>query len=277
MQENHFPIGETVSKDEAIKRFDLRKETPFENPELAYKILIPKTWVAETIYAQSKDLEIDKLKPLGIYKGPAKGGANPFVQIQATRLTREVSAANWLRLYAILTNRKMIAAKSISAHFADCVMGYDIEGAKFMARATALINGDRLFYLANLAIAGIYEEYKETFGVCVVSFNLQNPFQNPNIEKQAGYSLKEIVRFRYPVSWKYREATETPDGKEGVDILNVDPDNNIIGKIRVKSVEKRVARNVDTEIEAVLEEYKESSIMPGELIETINIEIGGTV
>lgn len=274
MERNYFPTGETLSKDEVKRQFDLIKETPFDNEKLAYKILMPKGWVGETILAPSKDLNTEKLKPLGIYKGPDKGGANPFVQIQAIQLTREITAANWLRHYAMVTDRKMIAIKPLSVHFADCVMEYTIDGAKFIGRATALINSNRLFFLLTLALADLYEEYEETFGVCIVSFGLQNLSRDQSIEKHLPYELKGIVRFRYPESWKYREITETPEGKEAVDLFNFDPDNNICGKIRVKSVEKRVSTGVDSQIEDTLEEYREANITPGELVEVVNVEIG---
>lgn len=271
---DYFPIGKNFSREELTREFDLVRETPYENQELAYKILMPKTWKGEFIRAETKYLNPNTLKPLGIYKGPEQGGANPYVQIQAAQLVREITAANWLRHYAIVNDRNIIAIKPISTHFADSVMNFLIEGHKFTARSTASIDGDRVFFLLNFALESVYEKYADIFGVCVVSFNIQNPSSKQSVENHVLYDLKQIVRFRYPESWKYKEVTEAPQGKAGVDLFNYDPDGNVCGKIRVKTVDKNVSQGVETQVKDTLDEYVEANVRSSRIIENANVEIG---
>lgn len=275
MTQTDFPIGQNFSKEELKERFHLIKDTPYNNTELAYKILIPKTWESQPIRAESADLNPNTLKPLAIFKGPAKDGTNPFIQIQAVQLVREITAANWLRHYAIATERKLLAIKPISYNFADSVMEFLIEGHPFTARATASIDGDRLFFLLNLALASSYDTFAEIFGVPVVSFNLQNRSSKTSIENHAPYNVHDIVRFNCPESWKYHLITEgRPKGKEAADLFNYDPDGNVCGRMRIKTVEKNVSAGVETEIRDTMDEYEDGNVSIGSLLESIEVEIG---
>ena len=269
-----FPLGENFTQNELEHKFVLVKDEPYENPELAYKILIPKTFTPEPIKAETPELNPNTLKPLGIFKGPAENGVNPFIQIQAVQLVKEITAANWLRHYAIITNRHIDTVKPINTNLADSVMEFNIEGHLFFARITASIDGDRLFFLLNLAHESMYSSYKNIFGVSVVSFNIENRSPKPSIEKHVPYKLSEMINFKYPESWQYILLTDAPPGKSGVDLFNHDPDGNICGKIRVKTVKKKVSSRIDTQIEDTLEEYRESNVKCGELIECIDVEIG---
>ncbi len=275
MTQTEFPIGQNFSKKELKERFHLIKDMPYNNPELAYKILIPKGWESESIQAESKDLNPNTLKPLAIFKGPEHGGANPFVQIQAVQLIREITAANWLRHYAIATERKLLAIKPISDNFADSVMEFLIDGHPFTARATASIDGDRLFFMLNLALSSTYDKLAEIFGVPVVSFNLQRGSSKKSIEKHIPYNLDEIVRFNCPDSWKYRLVTEErPEGKEAADLFSHDPDGNVCGRMRVKSVERNVSSGVETQIQDTISEYRDGNVIVDDLLESVEVEIG---
>jgi len=275
MTQIDFPVGQNFSKQELKAQFHLIKSIPYNNPELAYKILIPKGWENEALQAESKDLNPNTLKPLGIFKGPAEGGANPFIQIQAVQLLREITAANWLRHYAVATERKIIAMKPVSNNFSDSIMEFQIQAYPFTARATASIDGNRLFFLLNLALSSTYPKYKEIFGVPVASFNLQKLSGKPSIEKPLSYNLKNIVRFAYPGSWQCRPLTEKrPKGKEAVDLFSYDPEGNLCGRIRVKTVEKAISKNTETQIQDTMAEYRDGNIIAGKLLESIEVEIG---
>jgi hypothetical protein len=275
MTQTDFPIGQNFSEKELKERFHLIKDMPYNNPELAYKILIPKGWESESIQAESKDLNPNTLKPLGIFKGPEDGGANPFVQIQAVQLLREITAANWLRHYAIATERELLAIKPISDRFADSVMEFSIQGHPFTARVTASIDGDRLFFLFNLALASTYPKYEEIFGVPVVSFNLQKMSGKPSIENRLSYNLNDIIRFTYPESWKYRAVTEKhPKGREAADLFSFDPDGNLCGRMRVKTVDKGFSSGVEEQIEDTLSEYGDGNVIVDDLLESVEVEIG---
>lgn len=274
MTQIDLPVGKNFSQKELTDLFFLIKDTPYDNPDLAYKILIPKTFEAEKIRSEDGLLNSINLKPLGIFRGPEEGGANPTIQIQAVQLKKEITAANWLRHYAIITDRKIPAVKPVSDNFADSLMEFLIAERKFTGRATASIDGDRLFFLLNLTLDSTYDKYKELFGVSVVSFNLQQRSLKQSIENHILYNLHDIIQFRYPESWKYRLPEDMPFGKKGIDLFNFDPDGNICGKIRVKTVEKGVSKGVDTQFKDTLDEYREAGVSKGKLLETINVEIG---
>ncbi|MBF0235747.1 MAG: hypothetical protein HQK65_22330 [Desulfamplus sp.] len=273
MKQTDLPIGDKFSEEEKIQLFFLMKDAPYNNLELAYKILVPKTFIAQEVRAETDQLNPYTLKPLGIFKGPEENNSTPVIQIQAVQLVKEITAANWLRHYSIMLKRNIISIKPISNTFADCLMEFTIEGQRFTGRATASIDGDRLFFLLNLVQEEAYPKFADLFGVSVVSFNLQQNASKPTIEKHIPFNLNNITQFNYPESWKYTLLTEAPEGKSGVDFFNFDPDGNICGKIRVKSVEKSVSSVVDDQFNDTFEEYKASNVVTDQLLEGINVEM----
>lgn len=91
-----------IQRDEQFQ--DVKKSyhrTPFGDPELEYEIFVPKDWtVPDTAPTQAgANPSIQLMADLDKFKSPVIYTMQAEVTVQSIKLTREISAANWLRNY----------------------------------------------------------------------------------------------------------------------------------------------------------------------------------
>jgi len=208
---------------------------------------------------------------LRIFKGPEDG---VLIRIHAIRLVREITAANWLRHHAIETERKILAISPISDNSADCLTEFVNKEHVFQCRAAAFIDGDRLFFIQNLARSSAYPKYEEVFGVPVMSFDISKQSGKPSVEKHIPYNSDAIVRFAYPASWKCRAAAEKRPGEKGdVDLFSIGSDGNVSGRMRIKTVEKSFSKDNEARILETIAEYRDHNVIAGGILETVEAAI----
>lgn len=259
MNENDLPRGQSLSPAELQEQFVLVEDIPFGNSQLAYRILIRRDWGFDRIIAESVDLGTTHLKPLAIFAGAPHNGVSPYLQIQALTLVREISAAHWLRHFAEITNRQIIVFAERSDQFADSVMSFQVEERVFRGRATALIDGNRLFLLFAFASEEEYTTLAEAFGVSVASFKLRNPSPQRSIELRQQFQIENVLHGQYPRSWRSRTPENTPPGKAVLDLYNFDDDGVLNGMMRIKVAEKSLA-DMSIAITQVQQEFIEGNL-----------------
>jgi len=90
-----------IQDDNAFQ--DVRKSyhrTPFGDPELEYEIFVPKDWTSvDTAPTQGGGASVQLIGNLDKYKSPVIYTMQAEVTIQSIKLTREISAGNWLKDY----------------------------------------------------------------------------------------------------------------------------------------------------------------------------------
>jgi hypothetical protein len=96
-KEDIYPI----QHDEQFQ--DVRKSyhrTPFGDPELEYEISVPKDWASvDTAPTQGGAPSVQLMGNLDKFKSPVIYTKQAVVTIQSIKLTREISAGNWLKDY----------------------------------------------------------------------------------------------------------------------------------------------------------------------------------
>lgn len=255
MTEIALPIGDKITPKELTDNFIKAQDQPYGNNSLGYSLLVPNTWNYDSsLRAETGYLNTEKLKPLAIFEKE-----NAYIQLQAIQLVREVSAAHWLRYFAVTTGRKIIELVELSPLFSDTLMTFDIEGHAFVGRLAAKIDGNRLFLVFCFAVEEAYPYLEEVFGLAISSFKLLNPSQQPTIESRQEYKLKDIVQFVCPSSWQYNYPENAPVGKHAIDLYNFDDEQALQGLIRVKAVLKSVVTNSDQLVKDTIIEFSEAN------------------
>ncbi len=260
MSDDQLPIGQRFSEAELQDAFLLVEDVPYQNEELSYRMLIPKSWSVDAVHAETAALTTTQLKPLGIFVGPDEGGLRPFIQLQAVQLTRELSAAHWLRHFAAASGRQVDLLREVSDRFADSQVTFQVEDIAFTARAAVMLDGDRAFLIFAFAPAAMYQAFIDTFGVAVSSFKLAKPSEKPSVEPRQALNVAANVQTMIPTSWKTRTIDDCPPGKAAVDLYNLDAESVLNGWIRIKQTYKDTSSSLEQVISDSKDEFAEAGV-----------------
>ncbi|MDA1015133.1 MAG: hypothetical protein O3A00_11860 [Planctomycetota bacterium] len=235
MANKDLPIGKEFTEDDLQREFFVINDQPYSNPALSYRILIPKRWGVDRIRAPSPELSTSHLKPLAVFGSEDKDGNTLQIQIQAVELVREVRAADWIRQYAVSTERRMRDLKDLSTHFADSLMTFEIQRIEYTARSSATIHGNMLFFVMCLSPSAHYVEVESQFGLAISSFRVTNPMPG-NVEEQTTIEMGEFCTFHCPQSWDIESRDEIA-GMHLADLASRTEDGDLCGAIRIKTIE----------------------------------------
>jgi len=256
-----LPIGQEIPAGRRKELFFRITDNPFGNRALGYSILIPKTWgIDSSLKVASAELSAAGLKPLAIFRGMAGDSAYAYLQLQATLLTREITASYWLTAWALSAGYTVVESRELSPLFVDALIEFFIEETAHTMRVTVKIDGNRLFLTKAFVPTAAYSAVDQTFGLMVASFELTQPSPHPYIEVRTNLRIAERIRLQHPASWRSRILTELPDGKAAADLYQIDDADSLQGLIRIKLAEKRVVSSLPLMLKNTQEELQSADI-----------------
>lgn len=260
-----LPTVAEFSREALSARFLLVEESrPYGNEALGYSLLVEKTWTLDPVKSASPDLDAEALKPLGLFRGPQMARANPYVVIQAIRLEKEITAADWLTHVSRTTGWDLEEVTPDGPDFCDALVEVSIEGKELWGRAFARIDGDRAFLVLAVGPSEVFEKMAPTYGVAVSSFRLLRPGPRRTIEDRASHVVGDEVRFSFPVSWQSRETRKPELRKSAVDLYNF-VGEELHGLVRVKVARTSAGATLEGELDLAQEEMAESNVVVGGL------------
>lgn len=262
-----LPIGQEIPVQTRKDLFFKVENTPFGNKSLAFSILVPKTWgIDSSLKVASAELSPASLKPLAILRGMAGDSAMAYLQIQAMKLTREITAADWLASHALSSQRSILKNQELSPLFADAQLEFVIEETPFTMRAVARVDGDRLFFVSAFCPSSVYASLEQTFGLMVASFDLTYPTTVTNIEPRLPLRVGGKIRLQHPSSWRPRMHENLPKGRYAVDLYQIDDADSLQGLIRIKLAEKGEISSIPLMLQRAKAELTEAGVeLLGEL------------
>jgi hypothetical protein len=260
MNTDELPIGKNLPAQTIKAMFSLAEDTPFNNKQLGYKILMQKNWEMDTIEAKTAELDTISLKPIALFVSPQNHPQSAYIHIYAVQLVKEITAAHLLRHYANTTDRTIINLQEISIYFADSLMTFNIENKPFIGRAAIRIDGNIAFMVFGFTKKANYENLAEIFGLTVASFQLTSPSSQSYIEPRETIVFFNTIKFNYPASWKSNIPKEIPNGRQVTDLYHFDNENVLQGMIRIKIVEKNIIDSVEKVIKGTIEEFTVANV-----------------
>lgn len=257
-------IGEAIPKATRKDQFIKLADAPFNDRSLAYTLVVPKTWGVDTsLRHASPGLSAQGLKPLLLLRGEAGPLGDVYVQVQAMLLTRELTAAHWLKRLALAAGRGIEEEKELSPWFADQLAKGVIEQVPFCFRSVARIDGNRVFLVTALAPEAAWSDIEQEVGLCVASFDLTQPVKTGQIEGRASYTLGHRLRVQVPISWRAQTQDDLGSGRSVLDLFQLDDEDILLGRMRLKLAEKRVMDSLPAMLKATLEEWSGAGISLG--------------
>jgi len=270
---NSLPIGDSYSPEQLRARFVVAAGTPFDDPQMSYRIMVPRDWRAAAARLPPSGLSTQQLQPLVTFTAESARPVPPSLQLSAAPLVRGVSAANWLRYFAQSTGKRIDKLVDVSRLFADSLMLFDNDGASFTSRVACRIDRDRIFVILGTSERVDYESNAEIFGVAVASFKLPGADATKTIEAHAPIAALPAARFEIARSWAPVVREKPPQGRTVVDLTSVDGDGNLSGLMRVKSIAKQSSGVRGEVIDNTLAEFAESNVVVKEELSTRDLAI----
>lgn len=132
------------------------------------------------------------------------------IRVMATRIPREVSAADFLSVFLDVSRESLIRSRvfrSPVGSIPDFLSSHATIDQRKLIRRNALKDGDRLLVVETAAAENEYLRISETFLIALASFKLENPEQIYSAEAMQTVSLPLLgVQFAIPASWRAQPA-----------------------------------------------------------------------
>jgi hypothetical protein len=162
------------SSEEVRRSFDRAQVTPFDNPQLAFAVLVPKDWQGRRVTATPRQLAEDRLAPVPLAELGPKTDRGVVLQVLYMRVPPDVTLPRFLLLYAERSGLKLLGRQRGTFN------GRTVEEALLRAsspelgphliRLAVLRHGDLVFMISCSAREAAFPKWKRIFATAVVSF-----------------------------------------------------------------------------------------------------------
>ena len=230
--------------------------TPLAQDDLAYRVTLAGRWQAQDIEVSVKSLQVDRAIPLGIFQRlPA--GPDAVLSIAAMRLSRPVTAADWLKSYATTHGHSLV---DLNPEFDGGALGqstFDLNGRAQHCILRVLLDGDRLFFIQAFATSAAFESL--ALQGMVESFELANPTGPPNPPSLTAICGK--ASFGLPGLWLVRPLASPQPRAAATDFFASYVTGAVNCWVRVKFRQTRVAPELDRDMNALGQDLRDADLV----------------
>ncbi len=265
-----LPTGRAFSPQEISRLFIWYDAVPYENQELALRLLVPQGWRVDATTAHTPSLSTTVMKPLVLLAQPDDAA---YLQVQAIRLEHDISAEHWIRHYMIQADYRPRAMRGLSPVFADSLCDFSISDVEFTGRLAVRIVDDRLFMIFGFASVDRFSALAESFGVAVASFKPIQPPSRPGVEPWVRLSAG-TVEFSCPPGWSSIPA-KAPKGIAGID-LTLTVADALTGWMRVKTVSRELPTDMELQVQTTLDTLARDGLRVSRLMANTGVGLEGT-
>lgn len=264
------------------------ENSPYDEPRISYSIRLPKDWTDndQKIPVGSGGGVVLDSRVLGImarHTARPKNLLRSYLQIEAQRLTYEISAKNWLVNFVLGNGFSLTAMTDASEREVEALYVQVIKDQTYVVRARVLLNGPALVMVRYYLPQENFEAERAQQEQVVSSFKLLQP-TNERVEKQATYGFLDQSYFSYPESWTLKErsilsvermsallyqAREEGEGRTYRLVLD--------GHIRIQLVSRLLKTTLEQEIETFRKNLNIPDYDVGGLIEHVTYKYDPTI
>ncbi len=265
-----LPEYAPLSDEEFKNSTNIVEIEPKEDPELAFRVAIPKEWqVLEDISLRNYIISKKVVGEIARYYSPPMIDLRSSFSVSAMEMEHKITGKNWFIHYVFtngytLEGLKVYSDDKVIAHYV--LIENDIP---YSVRAVALTNGRRII-LAQYYVPLKHAQAGGPMQSKVIeSFELLNP-ASEYAEATDTYIFLDLVEFDYPLSWELRTPMIRDIVRMHAFLVNIVGEDRLYGKVDVHAVDK-YDTDLATEIKRVNDSLKKSTgFEVGNLRETIS-------
>ncbi len=161
-----------IFTDEELRRDFLRMEydAPLDRQELAFQLLISKTWEEVPLTVPREQLEHDdeNMISLALLRAPDK---EVQVEVAYCRVPQAIGLEEWTRAYLKGCGLELIRFQTGTFSGREVFDTLLKAPGDYKVRMTFSRHADKIFIVSGSAPASLYEKYMKAFGLAVVSFH----------------------------------------------------------------------------------------------------------
>jgi hypothetical protein len=242
-----YPVQDEDTFEGVAKSFH---GTPFNDPQLEYEITMPKDWTYQQTaqvhdaYGVSRELMGD----LAHFKSPVINTMEAVITIQSIKLTREVSAENWLKDYMFTTGcdlQDTVIPVDLKKASANCIS--TVEGKSDYIYMTMQINGSNAVVVRFESPLALKDALAFVRKRIVDSFRFILKTDNP-IEVQKSFNFADALKFSYPQSLVINHIDDKDTRHMSMQLYNQSKGARVDGLIRFQVAKRSTDTNLNKEI-----------------------------
>lgn len=235
----------------------------------SFSLTLPASWQPQPVpLAAAMPAAGAAAKLIALYGGPEANLFTPFAQVQFARLTRDISAADWLRFYLDRVRYVLREIDVVSDNMSEALVGLQIGARVAAARVAVRLYGPLAFIVVAGAPAELYEHFKDMLGLAVRDFELSGQMPQGHVEEWPLVSMPGGPQLRIPVSWEVKPISGG-DGQRGeIDASNHDAAGVWVGQTRVRWVTATFPGSDAAEAKKMMQEFGQAGIALGTTIAT---------
>ena len=201
-----LPHTPYLSKQDLEKNYQLLESTPFDDPSLAYRIVVPMSWSGARIETPVKE-STRRLVPIGLYTPPDNAKTRIGAELGYLRMDLDINVRDWLGWYADVNGLRPKYFKNYPEAKMpswDMLAEHTQDGVELNTRLSAFQWGPHIFLAACTCPADQYEQHKLGFARICDSFELKKPPEQMLVSKLAsvtGQVGRRRYVMRYPDVW----------------------------------------------------------------------------
>ncbi len=161
--------------DEIRKKFYWARTTPYDNPKLFLKLLVPNDWVSRPLTATPEQIAGDADHPVPLLEMGPKKAKDVTVQVMYMRVKPEVALDRFLMIYAGKSGLEVVGRQRGEFNNRPVeealLRAESKEFGPHLTRLTVSRRGDLIFMIAASAKEAEFAKWKRTFATAVVTFD----------------------------------------------------------------------------------------------------------
>lgn len=249
-----------VDRDSFYKYAKEVYKVPFNEQMLSFKMFIPDTWEEIALRSSNRiDISSDIPVTLSYYMGPPISELRPRLKVQAMRLTREITAKNWLRHFILTNGYSMLDDKIIydGDKFAATNFVYVESDITYLGYLRAIIHGD-IVSIVRIDVPQKFERlYKVLQQEAINSFILTHP-QGGGVEVKKRQKLGDGALYvSYPASWVRKKQVHNEAGEKiAFELHNIADEKTVFGFMKFETVKRNGDITLKSELDRIKQELK---------------------
>ncbi len=271
-----MPKIEMIPQKEFEASSVLYQDIPSGDKALSYKFRLPKDWEKPADSANSTYQVSDKVlgEIVRLY-GPPLVDTRSYFSLMAINLDYALTAQQWLLQYLLSSGFTIQGIKEHNENRAEVLYVKVENGATFVIRTVAQINGKRIVLAQYVMPAENWDSEQKLQAQAMGTFELTHEVDE-DPEEMESYVLFDIARFKYPKSWEFKLQPLKSVDRMGFELLNVISTfslqnrtaKTLDGRIQVDVVSYDAIESVGSEIDQLKANLSKIGLVSGEKIET---------
>ena len=268
-----MPELPSIPQEEFEKSSTLYKESPADDPKLAYSVRLPKKWNKQENSALAGiSISNRVLGEIDRFYGPVRVGERSYFSVQAMELEYKLTAEQWLVLHLLENGYTIEGIEKIDDSRVEVIYVLIDRDITYIASAVAQVSGSRVVFAQYVVPADAWEQEAPVAQRVMKSFSLDK-IDDGFVEPMTPYRFLDVAELQYPNSWELKAKPLRSADRMSIGLLNVEEKNKysskriLKGKMEAHLLTEYIISDIDDDIESFIRDTSIDQLRIQDVIE----------